>query len=37
MSAVKRKQMSLAEKYKAIQELETGVKPSKIAEKYGVP
>ena len=29
--------MSLGEKYKAITELESGIKPSKVAEKYDVP
>ena len=29
--------MSLGERYKAITELESGIKPSKVAEKYDVP
>ena len=33
----KEKRLSLVEKYKAITELESGTKPSKVAEKYGVP
>ena len=37
MSTVNRKRVSLGEKYKAITELETGIKPSKVAEKYDVP
>ena len=37
MSTVKRKRVSLSEKYKAITELESGIKPSKVAEKYHVP
>ena len=37
MSTVKRKRVSLDEKYKAITELESGIKPSKVAEKYNVP
>ena len=37
MSTVKRKRVSLGEKYKAITELESGIKPSKVAEKYEVP
>ena len=37
MSTVKRKRVSLGEKYKAITELESGIKPSKVAEKYDVP
>ena len=36
MSTVKRKQVSLGEKYKPITELESGIKPSKVAEKYDV-
>ena len=37
MSTIKRKRVSLGEKYKAITELESGIKPSKVAEKYDVP
>ena len=37
MATPKRKRLSLVEKYKAITELESGTKPSKVAEKYGVP
>ena len=37
MSTVKRKRVSLGEKYKAITELESGIKPSKVAEKYDIP
>ena len=37
MSTVKRKRVSLGEKYKAITELESGIKPSKVAEKYDFP
>ena len=37
MSTVKRKRVSLGEKYKAITEVESGIKPSKVAEKYDVP
>ena len=37
MSTVKRKRVSLGEKYKAITELESGIKPSRVAEKYDVP
>ena len=37
MSTVKRKRVSLGEKYKAITELESSIKPSKVAEKYDVP
>ena len=37
MSTVQRKRVSLGEKYKAITELESGIKPSKVAEKYDVP
>ena len=37
MSTVKRKRVSLGEKYKAFTELESGIKPSKVAEKYDVP
>ena len=37
MATQKRKRLSLVEKYKAITELESGTKPSKVAEKYGVP
>ena len=37
MSTVKRKRVSLGEKCKAITELESGIKPSKVAEKYDFP
>ena len=37
MSTVKRKRVSLGEKYKASTELESGIKPSKVAEKYDIP
>ena len=37
MLTVKRKRVSLGEKYKAITELESGIKPSKVAEKYDIP
>ena len=37
MSTGKRKRVSLGEKYKAITDLESGLKPSKVAEKYNVP
>ena len=33
MSTVNRKRVSLGEKYKVITELESGIKPSKVAEK----
>ena len=36
MASLKRKRLSLSEKYKAISEVESGTKPSKVAEKYGV-
>ena len=37
MSTGKRKRVSLGEKSKAITDLESGLKPSKVAEKYDVP
>ena len=37
MSTGKRKRVSLGEKYKAITDLESVLKPSKVAEKYDVP
>ena len=37
MSTGKRKRVSLGEKYKVITDLESGLKPSKVAEKYDVP
>ena len=37
MSTGKRKRVSLGEKYKAITDLESCLKPSKVAEKYDVP
>ena len=37
MASLKRKRLSLSEKYKAITEVESGKKPSKKTEKYGVP
>ena len=37
MSTVKRKRVRLGETYKAITELESGIKPSKVAGKYDVP
>ena len=37
MSTGKRKRVSLGEKHKAITDLESGLKPSKVAEKYNVP
>ena len=37
MTSLKRNNLSLSEKYKAITEVESGTKPSKLAEKYGVP
>ena len=37
MSTGKRKRVSLVEKYEAITDLESGLKPSKVAEKYDVP
>ena len=37
MLTVKRKRVSLGEKYKGVTELESGIKPSKVAEKYDVP
>ena len=37
MSTGKRKRVSLGEKYKAITDLESDLKPSKVAEKYDVP
>lgn len=30
------KQMSLAEKFKAIQKMEAGVRPTRLAESFGV-
>ena len=35
MATAKRKRLSLVEKYKAITELESGTKLSKVTEKYG--
>ena len=37
MSTGKRKRVSLGEKFKAITDIESGLKPSKVAEKYDVP
>ena len=37
MASLKRKRLSLSEKYSGITEVESGMKPSKVAEKYGVP
>ena len=37
MVSLKRKRLSLSEKYKTIIEVESGIKPSKVAGKYGVP
>ena len=37
MSTGKRKRVRLGEKYKAITDLESGLTPSKVAEKYDVP
>ena len=37
MATVKRKRVSLGEKHKAITELESGIKLSKVAEKYDIP
>ena len=37
MSTGKRKKVSLGGKYKVIIDLESGLKPSKVAEKYDVP
>ena len=37
MVSLKRKRLSLSEKYKAITEVASGTKPSKVAEKYDVP
>ena len=37
MSTGKTKRVNLGEKYKAITDLESGLKPSKVAEKYDVP
>ena len=37
MASLKRKRLFLSEKYKAITEVESGTKPLKVAEKYGVP
>ena len=31
------KRLLLSEKYKAITEVKSGIKPSKVAGKYGVP
>ena len=37
MENLKRKRLSLSEKYKAITDVESGTKLSKVAKKYGVP
>ena len=37
MASLKRKWLSFSNKYKAITAVESGAKPSKVAEKYGVP
>ena len=37
MSSIQRKRTSLSQKYKAIVDLESGLKPSKVAEKFNVP
>ena len=37
MASLKRKKLSLSEKYKAITEVESGTEPLKVAEKYGAP
>ena len=37
MVSLKRKRLSLSKKYKAITEVASGTKPSKVAEKYDVP
>ena len=37
MSTGKRKRVSLGEKYKTTTDLESGLNPSKAAEKYDVP
>ena len=37
MASLKRKKLSLSEKYKAITKVESGTKPLKVAEKYGAP
>ena len=37
MASLKRKRLSLSEKYNGITEVESGTKPSKVAEKYGFP
>ena len=37
MASLKRKRLSLSEKYKPITEVESGTKPTKVAEKYAVP
>ena len=36
MTSLKRKRLSLSKKYEAITEVESGTKPLKVAEKYGV-
>ena len=37
MASLKRKRLSLSEKYKVISKLEWGTKPSKVPKKYDVP
>ena len=37
MASLKRKRLSPYGKYKAITEVRSGTKPSKVAEKYGIP
>ena len=37
MVSLKRKRLSLSERYKAITEVESGTKPSKAARKLGIP
>ena len=36
MACLERKRLSSSEKYKAITEVESGTKPSKVTKKYGV-
>ena len=37
MASLNMKILSLSEKYKTISEVESATKPSKVAEKYGIP
>ena len=37
MASLKRKRLRLSNEYKAITDMESGAKPSEVAEKYSVP